>query len=58
MFKLKNCPFCGGKAKLVSSPVIMVQIHYVICEACKARTDNCITKTSAIDKWNRRNNCE
>ena len=56
--KLKPCPFCGGKAKLVNidasgeqgeeNPIV---VH---CTQCFAKTDWFGREWEAIDAWNRR----
>ena len=54
MAELKPCPFCGGKAKLLSRG----GLHYVVCweKACRItpRTTWHNTKEKAIEAWNRR----
>lgn len=42
--KLRNCPFCGNKAKLETSSIVLteskksINIAYVKCTSCKAKT--------------------
>jgi len=36
MNELKNCPFCGGKAR----EILKVNESYIICSSCKAKTHN------------------
>lgn len=49
--KLLPCPFCGGKAKLVSSVESWVE-----CPSCGTSTKFCSCDSGAIEKWNRRVN--
>ena len=61
-YKLKNCPFCGGKAeiKYVQSGWSYENTAYVKCNNCKAtggviEDHNCGNHfKEAIDKWNHR----
>lgn len=60
MAKLKQCPFCGGKAKLRMSSEIWNRCGQVRMGGWKVACNNCGIKTSlenrdtAIEKWNRR----
>lgn len=47
--KLLPCPFCGGKAKLVSSVESWVE-----CKSCGATSRFCACDSGAIEKWNKR----
>ena len=57
-YKLKPCPFCGGKAKLLlKSFDIFNAGAYIMCEKCGARTILVTRKPSnkkAVELWNRR----
>ena len=58
--ELKQCPFCGGVAKLYGSSKITGTgfKHYqiVVClnDDCGCRTGFCETVADAIEKWNTR----
>lgn len=61
MDKLKPCPFCGGKAVMISEPIT----HDRFLVACKNRGDMCkcepctnwfATREEAAETWNRRAN--
>lgn len=61
MDKLKPCPFCGGKAVMISEPIA----HDRFLVACKNRGDMCkcepctnwfATREEAAEAWNRRVN--
>ncbi|HOV64324.1 MAG TPA: Lar family restriction alleviation protein [Spirochaetia bacterium] len=54
---LKFCPFCGGKAKLMSS-IIANCGYYVTCTSCDATTAYAQTQKGAARAWNRRFNPE
>ena len=53
MNELKPCPFCGGKAEIVSMGVDR-QVSVVLCEECGGGTMLKETEAEAIDAWNRR----
>ena len=53
--KLRNCPFCGGEAKLYSRAVDwLLSEHLVRCKKCHCITDTYDTKEEAVEVWNRR----
>lgn len=61
MKKLKNCPFCGSEARLISDfkKKSGCRTAKVVCVGCNCESDiadSCIggTEETAIDKWNRR----
>jgi len=57
MQKLKPCPFCGGKAKIIhyiSRTNIKNKIYIGYCCACELWHGHSKTKTEAINKWNSR----
>ena len=57
MSELKLCPFCGGKAKLSWTLLIMGERRYFIrCVQCELEMALSDTKTEAIKAWNRRAN--
>ncbi len=57
MIELKNCPFCGGEARLFVSDGVRV-----VCAKCRASSkilvDSDCYKTNAVEKvieaWNKR----
>ena len=56
MLKLKDCPFCGGQAKLESTPD---EANFIECSSCGAATNlQWSLKDDAIpllvNRWNRR----
>ena len=51
-YKLKPCPFCGGKAKFSEDKDY--QIYSVNCTECDAGTNSYGIKRDAIDAWNKR----
>lgn len=61
-FKLKSCPFCGGKAKVKKVPVYLTFTDKKIksdgfvveCTECYSIGGTAWTKTEAIKAWNRR----
>ena len=48
---LKSCPFCGGKAEMVSD---FDDEHYVYCTGCKGGGKTMETPEEAAAAWNRR----
>lgn len=51
MTELKSCPFCEGKATLVSD---WFDEHRVVCNDCGAATAVHISEESAAKAWNSR----
>lgn len=57
--RLKSCPFCEGKARLMMNPARMgfylqggtYYVHCTVCGACSKPSKN---KKTAIANWNRR----
>ena len=47
---LRRCPFCGGKALIVTA----VGESWVLCSKCKATTSMHTSERFAIAAWNRR----
>lgn len=54
MDKLKPCPFCGGKAKVVSHPIAQKQSQYSVHCQCGARFLFRDRKYKAVNAWNTR----
>lgn len=56
--KLKPCPFCGAKPKLVSYMVEKDRMYYVGCKNKECvnicETGVSLSKQKTIDKWNKR----
>ena len=55
--KLKPCPFCGGEALLdvdYQTPFGNIQLFYVICRSCLAKSRKETRKDIAVEIWNRR----
>lgn len=50
--KLKPCPFCGGKPRIIR--IGHTKVHYIECAECRAKTKQAESKDSAIEAWNRR----
>lgn len=48
--KLLPCPFCGGKAHIITA----VGESWALCDKCKATTEAHTDKRFAIAAWNRR----
>lgn len=51
--ELKPCPFCGGKAAVINSGVMIGQV-YIACRDCYANTKSDSTVEKAMEAWNRR----
>ena len=51
--KLRNCPFCGGKARLNEYKDCEVW-YEVRCDECAVRTEQYETVDEAVRVWNRR----
>ncbi len=54
--ELKPCPFCGGKASLVTAHnKNLTWIRYFVkCQRCLTTTDNYEKPEHAAEAWNRR----
>lgn len=59
-FKLKRCPFCGGKAQMGRTDP-WGSLPYIYCTRCGARTDNVSSAQGkpdpapeAVRLWNQR----
>ena len=53
--KLKECPFCGGKAKIIQDKESGIVYGYgVKCRNCGNGASWYTKKQSAIGAWNRR----
>lgn len=50
--ELKNCPFCGGEAKMCND--ILNEVVFVYCKHCNASTMIFNNKEVATEAWNRR----
>lgn len=50
--KMKPCPFCGGRAYIVT----LSKTHFVACSNlnCRANVGEYIDEEKAIKAWNRR----
>lgn len=64
--ELKNCPFCGGKAKMfndkegVSFETLKLApetIIYIMCDSCPALTSGRTIQEAAAN-WNARHECK
>lgn len=58
MVKLKPCPFCGGKVKIVNMGDIG-DFYMIVCMKCPVSTGfgfKSKTKRGAIEAWNERTN--
>lgn len=59
MTELRECPFCGGEARIERTDCIgSINYHYGYCIQCGARTDEYATKKDAIEAWNKRVPCD
>ena len=45
--RLKPCPFCGGRAKLMYAPDVWIQ-----CTACGSQSKLCAAPETAVERWN------
>ena len=55
--ELRECPFCGGKAKykkFKGKGLLGAIAYYVECSVCKVRTPMSLEKEEPIEAWNRR----
>ena len=52
--KLKPCPFCGRKAKVVARQYLNKIGSHVECTFCGVRTTLEAKESFAVDLWNRR----
>lgn len=55
--ELKQCPFCGGEAELVTKQQCLADAYTVRCKnaGCRGRTTKLVrAKHQAINEWNRR----
>lgn len=51
---IKKCPFCGGKAVLMSNDAGKKKTYYVMCHNCCVRSPvECFDKNYAIKYWNK-----
>lgn len=48
--ELKPCPFCGGRA-FVHHPDYG---YFVMCDRCKTSSNNFMSETEAVKRWNNR----
>ena len=53
MEKLKGCPFCGGKAEVVTDRAGMTVVRCTNI-GCKVSTRLCWREDVAVSKWNTR----
>lgn len=57
LMKLKDCPFCGGNARIEYKPYNLPDFAYkVCCTTCHASTEESGEAIQAVKKWNRRLN--
>lgn len=54
MSELKPCPFCGGRAEMVSLKGITAK--YIECTNCKISTEVISDDKILFEIWNRRTN--
>lgn len=56
MSELKDCPFCGGKAKKRQkySDIFNCKMYYVRCMVCSAQTEFTRFEEVAELRWNER----
>lgn len=54
IIKLEPCPFCNGRAAIISGVSCDKRFYKVFCKRCQIRTPPVFRKGEAIDKWNRR----
>jgi Lar family restriction alleviation protein len=53
--ELKPCPFCGGRAYLISREKFKKKGKYIYCKNCRASSnDEYTTNENAIAAWNER----
>lgn len=51
-YGLKECPFCGGDASMISVATETHQLYYAMCMGCRNRTGRYDTKRKAVTAWN------
>lgn len=56
MENLRRCPFCGGKADIITRWDVYVGRFStkVFCKKCRANSGVWFQKPKAIESWNRR----
>lgn len=55
MSELKACPFCGGKAEIISEVIPTDgEVFSSRCKCCFSRTGQYTSESAATDVWNRR----
>lgn len=52
--ELKPCPFCGGRAVILSEETPTFTFYFASCIRCGIKTPHLTTKRDVFNKWNRR----
>ena len=59
---LKECPFCGGKAKLSNRLVVdrtqVKTVYHIYCTKCLATIAEYDTEFGALAAWNKRHSAD
>lgn len=54
--ELKPCPFCEESKMVFARKILTRNRWHVLCDNCKCRTGQYLTRQEAVEAWNRRAN--
>lgn len=55
-FELKECPFCGGNARLSKTKDEQGELFNVFCVVCFAKSSQTYAEADTVKRWNTRPN--